>query len=608
VTDKTRKLEQNIARENKPSIKHLFRLWVFVFSSTKVISCIYLGLFILLSLLRPTLAFMWGNYITRVEGSMKGDKLLPAICLLIGYFIIGYAADLIESYMAASGDGDIEQLDLVQANRQQELMHSKMFKKLSTFSSEYFEIAKLSDVSDQVFNFVGNGWSGVNRQVMLSSYIVIAKIVSVLSIAASLYVFNPWLCIIVLIAPLPTLWTSTIGERLRFKFIKDNTKLKRRINYFQGLMLSPASKEMKTLGLYDFFYEKWKIHADEYTLKEKKMIRGRSALEIANSFVVNLANVGSMVFAIVLFTMGQLSLGALGAVISLVGTLVDDSSQLLMSAASFLAKKNNAAQFFDLMDLPEQKDEGKDMGTFDVLCAKGLKYRYPLTERYVLDGVDMTIKKGEKVAFVGENGEGKTTFVKLITGLIQPSDGELTINGIAAEELNPIDRYRNQSTVVQNPARYFTFTVRDNVFLGDTTKVRDEDVIDAALDFAGFEGQDKDALLGKDIGGTELSGGQWQKLAIARAAYRNRDFIILDEPTSNLDPLAETEVFQKYIALAKDKTVIFVTHRISVAALADRIVVFKGGKVIQDGTHEELISQEGEYSRLYREQAKWYNR
>ena len=114
---------------------------------------------------------------------------------------------------------------------------------------------------------------------------------------------------------------------------------------------------------------------------------------------------------------------------------------------------------------------------------------------------------------------------------------------------------------------------------------------------------DKDTLLGKDIGGTELSGGQWQKLAIARAAYRGRDFIILDEPTSNLDPLAETDIFKKYIALAEDKTVIFVTHRISVASLADRIIVFASGRIVQDGTHAELIKSEGEYSRLYKEQA-----
>ncbi|HAH96393.1 MAG TPA: ABC transporter ATP-binding protein, partial [Firmicutes bacterium] len=172
------------------------------------------------------------------------------------------------------------------------------------------------------------------------------------------------------------------------------------------------------------------------------------------------------------------------------------------------------------------------------------------------------------------------------------------------------------STVSQSPARYQTFTVADNVFLGDTLRPRDEACISQAIAFSGlFSGPNgigngiaPDAILGKEIGGTDLSGGEWQKLAIARAAYRNRDFIILDEPTSNLDPLAEAEVFQKYLELTSDKTVIFVTHRISVAALAERIVVFDDGKIVEEGNHHELLAQGGKYATLYREQAKWYNR
>jgi ATP-binding cassette subfamily B protein len=129
-----------------------------------------------------------------------------------------------------------------------------------------------------------------------------------------------------------------------------------------------------------------------------------------------------------------------------------------------------------------------------------------------------------------------------------------------------------------------------------------------ALEFSGFEGAEKDAMLGKDIGGTELSGGQWQKLAISRAYYRDRDFIVLDEPTSNLDPLAETEVFKKYIAMTEGKTVIMVTHRISVASLAERVVVFKDGEIVEDGSHDDLLSNNGEYARLYSTQAQWYDR
>ncbi|MCG8484531.1 MAG: ABC transporter ATP-binding protein/permease [Clostridia bacterium] len=606
LNDKTRGLEHDVQSEQKPKAKHLFKLFLFVFSTTKAISFIYLGLYILLSLLRPVLALIWGRYVQTAEGLTTGDYIVPAVLLLLSYFIISFITGLIDRYVGVYER--IEMLNIVQANHQAELLRSKMYEKFASISPEYYEIPKINDNMAQVFSFLSDQWRGVNTTVMMQGYIVIAKAISIITIAASLYIFNPLLCLIVLVAPLPTLWSLTIGQKLQFKFVKDNVKLTRRAEYFQSVMLSSAGKELKVLGLHDFFYKKWKNIADEYTYKEKKLIRTQAILQIFNYFLLSLANVGGCIFAIVLMAMGKLTLGALGAVLSLVSTLVNDTKQFLVGFVTVYMKKNEAAQFFDLMELPEQKNEGVDLGEFNVIEAKRLKYRYPLTERYVLNDINLRICKGEKVAFVGENGMGKTTFVKLITGTLSPSVGELLINDVLVEQINPIAWYSNISAVVQEPARYVTFSIGDNVFLGDTVKPRNEEDIDTALSFSGLNDVERNSLLGKDIGGTELSGGQWQKLAIARAAYRNKDFIILDEPTSNLDPLAETDVFQKYISLAKDKTVIFVTHRISVASLADRIVVFADGKIIQDGTHEELIAQEGEYSRLYREQAKWYNR
>jgi ATP-binding cassette subfamily B protein len=594
-----------VEKEHKPAFSLLLRMWAYVFSSTRVISSIYLGVFILLSLLRPLLAFIWGGYIGTLENHRPGGPVLPALALIAGYFVINFIAGLIQRYVVPMEQ--IERLDVVQANHQQELLHSRMFKKLAAISPEYLEVSKINDTVRQVFSWVGADWNGMNQQLMMQSYIVIAKTVSVLSIAASLYIFSPWLCLIALAAPLPSLWSLTLGEKLRFAFVKENTELSRRAEYFQKLMLSPAAKEMKTLGLYDFFYAKWKALADEYTIKEKRLIRGKTLLDMVNYFLTSLANIGGNVFAIILMTAGTITLGALGAVMSLVSTLVSDTGDLLRAFSTFIMKKNEAARFYDLMDLPEQSG-GRDCGAFTALEAKDLKYRYPLTGRLVLDGVNLRIRKGEKVALVGENGMGKTTFVKLITGILAPSEGELLINGVPVEELDASSRYDRLSAVTQDPARYNTFTVGDNVFLGDTAKPRDEAAVDGALAFSGLWDTEKDTLLGKDIGGADLSGGQWQKLAIARAAYRDRDFIILDEPTSNLDPLAETGVFQKYIALAADKTVIFVTHRISVAALAGRIIVFARGKLVEDGSHDELMRAGGEYARLYREQAKWYNR
>jgi len=287
--------------------------------------------------------------------------------------------------------------------------------------------------------------------------------------------------------------------------------------------------------------------------------------------------------------------------------LIGDTGALLGSFSTLFSKENQAAQFFDLIELPEKQSGDVVCGDITMMEAKNLSYRYPLTMNYVLNNVNLSIKEGEKIALVGENGAGKTTFVKLILGILSPSGGELRINGTQVEDMDSISRFNATSVVMQDPSAYVTFTVGDNVYLGDTAMPRDEDKIASAIAFSGLEGVRKDELLGKDIGGTDLSGGQWQKIAIARAAYRNRDFIVLDEPTGNLDPIAEAEIFKKYISLSKDKTVIFVTHRVSIASLADRIIVFDEGKIMGDGTHAELLKN-SKYAGLYEEQAKWYDR
>lgn len=528
------------------------------------------------------------------------------IGLIFAYYLIYSLCTLINRYVNAWED--IERLDRVQLNRLQEQFHSRVYKKIASLPPDYMEVPKINDNIKRVFDYTQNGWDGMNRQVMLSGYMIIAKIVSVVSIACTLWIFNPWLTLIVLIAPIPTLYTTYVGNKLRFKLIKDNSQLIRESNYYQNLMLGAAAKEIKALGLHDFFFLKWKRLADEYTRKEKETQVRRATLGIISNTISSLASVGANIFAIILMSRGLITIGELGTVMSIVSILIGDTSTLFSSLATFVSKKNEAAAFFDLMDLQAQRTDGSAVPSIDTVEARNLRYRYPLTDKYVLDGINITIGKGEKVALVGENGAGKTTFVKLLSGMLEPSDGELLVNGVPVEKLNPQSRYAVMSAVFQDPARYNTFTVGDNVYLGDTGRERKGEEIEAALASAGFEGISSDTLLGKDIGGTDLSGGQWQKIAIARGWYRNRGFIILDEPTSNLDPLAEADVFRRYIEISRDRTVIMVTHRISIASLCDRVVVFKDGKIVEDGSHDELMSLNGEYARLYNEQSQWYAR
>ncbi|MDD5190099.1 MAG: ABC transporter ATP-binding protein [Dehalococcoidales bacterium] len=606
VNDKTTKIESDINTENKPGVKFVVRLWRYVFGSAKTMCLIFMVLSITLSLLQPILAFIWRRYIDSANSFITGKNIFPVALLAVSYFVIGFVSNLIDRYTRKYEQ--IERLDVVQANRFQELLDSKMYRKISKLDPEYIEIPKINDTMNRVFVFTADGWSGINGGVMTPGYSVISSLVSVFAIGASLFILNPWLCLLLIIAAIPTLYVTYIGNKWQFKFIKDNSKLSREINYYQGLMLGNAAKEIKAFSLFDFFYGKWKTRIDDYTVKEKRVYTKQMVLATINNTISGLAIAGANIFAIVLFSRGEISLGALGAVMVLIGALIGSTSLFFSSIATVLSKKNEAAMFFDLMDLPDQMESGEKIATISEIKAENLKYRYPLTEKYVLENVNLTIRKGEKVALVGENGAGKTTFVKLISGLLSPSEGELKINGLPFEKVNPNSRYDVLSAVSQDPARYTTFTIGDNVFIGDTLKPRDENNMERALDFAGIADIDKTLLLGKDIGGTDLSGGQWQKLAIARGHYRNRNFIILDEPTGNLDPLAEAAIFKKYLQIAENKTVIFVTHRISVASLADRIVVFANGKVVEDGSHRELIEHNQEYARLYKTQAKWYNR
>ena len=613
--DNTSFFEKDILEENSPKLTYLTRLFNYVFSSAKLMCGIFLGLAIVLSVLQPITAFIWGRYIDNANSySESTDTQTIQLILLIGlvvlYWFIGYISNLINRYLY--GGEDIERLSKVQDHRLQEKFQAKLFKKISALYPDYMEVPKINEMIDRCFSAMGSEWSSLQKGVIIEGYVIIAKAVSVIMVAVTLYIFHPLLCLIVLAAPIPTLYTTYVGNKLNFKFSRDNGEILRKAGYYQGILLGSSAKEVKALDLFDFFFAKWKSLADDYVVKEKKNQMNIFILGTTSSFISNIASVAANFFAIILMTQGQLSIGALGAVLALISTLMGSTSQLFSSIANFISKQNEAAQFFEFIDLNEQitksrSDEKKQIN-IEKIEVKNISYRYPLTNEYRIKNVNFIINHGEKVAFVGENGAGKTTFIKLITGMLEPASGDIFINDINIKNIYYQDKYNSLSWVFQEPSKFNTFTIADNVFLGDVERDRNENQIDKALEFSGFEGVDKNAMLGKDIGGTELSGGQWQKIAIARAYYRNRNFIVLDEPTSNLDPLAEAEVFKKYIALTEGKTVIMVTHRISVASLADRVIVFKDGKIVEDGSHNNLLANNGEYSKLYLAQAQWYDR
>ncbi len=240
------------------------------------------------------------------------------------------------------------------------------------------------------------------------------------------------------------------------------------------------------------------------------------------------------------------------------------------------------------------------------LAFEQVTFRYPGMEKPVLDDISFTIRPNERIALVGVNGAGKSTLIKLLCGLYAPESGRILLNGRDLDTLDKADRQRAFSVVFQDFCRY-ELTVRENVAFGNISRIADDAHLQTALRQGMAEGFALDDVLGKlEDGGRDLSGGQWQRLAIARACAADSAFVILDEPTASLDPLAESRMYQSFAEVLKNRGCILISHRLASARMADRILVLDGGHITENGSHEELIAESGLYARMYEAQSAWY--
>ncbi|MGE5579914.1 MAG: ABC transporter ATP-binding protein [Bacillota bacterium] len=270
--------------------------------------------------------------------------------------------------------------------------------------------------------------------------------------------------------------------------------------------------------------------------------------------------------------------------------------------------------FFDLDLLEyEKRTKGEEPYESADIRLENVSFTYPNTTRKVLQDLNLTIKQGDKIAVVGENGSGKTTFVNLLCGMYEPDTGSVTVNGLpVTEHLSKVRR--TMSVVFQDFGKYET-TIRENITISDASRAATDDQLKELAERTGAYEFIRELKHGFDevIGsfsqeGSNLSGGQWQKTAITRAAFRSgARIMILDEPTAALDPIAEADLYRNFAELTGDRTTILISHRLGITRLVDRILVFDDGRIVEDGTHDELMDRNGLYAKMYRAQAQWYS-
>jgi len=268
--------------------------------------------------------------------------------------------------------------------------------------------------------------------------------------------------------------------------------------------------------------------------------------------------------------------------------------------------------YVQFMQLDEQPGQAIEIDYSRGINLDNVSFSYPLSERDALSSISLVINPGETIAFVGKNGAGKTTLVRLLMGSLPPSEGQIRVGDTSITDVARKELYQKTSAVFQKFQKY-KMSLHDNITISDLESDFDSKLLDQALAEADIALDDtfKDGLetmLSREFDGTDLSGGGWQRVSLARGLYRSSELIILDEPTSAIDPIEETKLYKKFAEISQGKIAVIVTHRLGSAKIADRILLMDSGRICELGTHDELMELDGKYAHMYREQAGWYER
>lgn len=454
-------------------------------------------------------------------------------------------------------------------------------------------------------------------QIVRSTTMISVSLITLCFIIGWLAYLQPLLLPMFVLAAIPVIGISNKVAKSRFKFLGRMTPLERKRRYLGKLLLTKqAAAEIRSFNTEPYLSARYSEFSRQRLAELKCLLREQWRSMILGQFAYTfMLSTGIGVMALLYFT-GRLSSASVLAaaygmfqVVTLLGGLGFPLRELTESNL-FLQDQR---EFYAQITAAKANDSGGgDPGPLRELSLRDVSFSYPGSQTPVLRGINMTIRSGQLVAFVGPNGSGKTTLSKILALLYTPSSGTCQWNGLDLTAINCAAARDHISVVFQDFVTY-QLPVVDNVLLGDTGKLPDESSIDQALRAAGAQetveqlAQGKHTQLGPEfMGGTSLSGGQTQRLALARAFYRDRELLVLDEPTSGLDAKSDSQLMTTIKSLLHGRTAIVVSHRFSNVKEADQIFVFSGGEIVESGTHYELMQDAGLYAEMYHLQAGPY--
>lgn len=447
---------------------------------------------------------------------------------------------------------------------------------------------------------------------------VLTQIITLIFTLAALYFFMPWLALLVLAAVIPGLFIQFRLSRAQVAHWNKNVDARRSRSYIEWNLLQPqAIAELRLNGLVRHLLNLRRSlrERDEKTrLQFERDFMGKRLLA---DTLEAITEVGALIWIISQIIAKAQPIGQFVYVQQLVSRAIGAANAFVSQISTLDEDLANLFDYQSFMKLPPQKGGRLVLAQApQVITLADVSFRYPHSSAQVLQNIDLTIRQGQRVAIVGENGAGKSTLVKLLTGLYKPTAGSITLDGVPLHDI-AIDSWHKKISVLQQDFQQYVFTdIQNNVYYGDTDKPLNSTRINEALHSA--EAYNFVQKLpqkartyptpwmedNKGNKGVGLSGGQWQRIALARNFYRNAPIIVLDEPTSAIDALAERRIFNRLFGAGSKKTVITISHRMSTVEKADLIVVLQNGRVVETGTHAQLVKQKGAYYTMFEGQIK----
>jgi ATP-binding cassette subfamily B protein len=447
---------------------------------------------------------------------------------------------------------------------------------------------------------------------------LVQEFFTTLSLAASIFIFSPWIILTLIVCTLPTFLSETHFAFLGYALSSQQTPARREMEYFRVLGGSKESaKELRLFGLGSFLVDRYQALANEVQHQTFGLARRRLFIGLSFALLGTIGYYGSYAFAIHQTVIGVLSLGTLTL---LAGAIAGTNSNIQAVLGTFSSIAGQALFLTDLLEFFSVKP--KVFSKPDAMLVprpirrgfefKHVSFSYPGSSKKVLNDINFHLEPGERIALVGKNGQGKTTIVKLLTRLYEPTAGQILLDGVDIREYNLQDLWKEIGVIFQDFMRY-ELPCYENIAMGRIEDRKNSSRIRAAAHksladevIRKLPHHYNQRLGCRFEGGVDLSGGEWQKIALARAYLRDSQLLILDEPTASLDARSEHEVFERFSELTEGKMALLISHRLSTVRMADRILVLENGTIAEEGPHEQLIKIGGGYAEMFELQAASY--